>query len=44
VMFGLGNIIYFVAIWVIFFTLDDKSATAGDGDTVAVESTATIRR
>jgi putative membrane protein len=44
VMFGLGNIIYFVAIWVIFFTLDDKSATAGDGDTVEVESTATMRR
>jgi putative membrane protein len=30
VMFGLGNIIYFVAISVIFFKLDDKRATAGE--------------
>jgi putative membrane protein len=30
VMFGLGNIIYFVAISIIFFGLDDKAATAGD--------------
>ena len=44
VMFGLGNLIYFVAIWVIFFRLDDKSATAGDGATVGVESEATMRR
>ena len=44
VMFGLGNLIYFVAIWVIFFRLDDKGATAGDGATVAVESAATMRR
>jgi putative membrane protein len=29
VMFGLGNIIYFLAISVIFFGLDDKDATAG---------------
>jgi putative membrane protein len=44
VMFGLGNLIYFVAIWVIFFRLDDKSATAGDGATAGVESAATMRR
>jgi putative membrane protein len=30
VMFGLGNLIYFVAIALIFFTLDDKEATAGE--------------
>jgi hypothetical protein len=36
-MFGLGNIIYFVAISIIFFTLDDKEATAGDPAPVAVE-------
>jgi len=30
VMFGLGNIIYFLAISAIFFGLDDKAATAGD--------------
>lgn len=30
VMFGLGNLIYFAAIWVIFFRLDDKSATVGE--------------
>jgi putative membrane protein len=30
VMFGLGNIIYFIAISIIFFGLDDKAATAGD--------------
>ena len=44
VMFGLGNLIYFVAIWVIFFRLDDKSATAGDSVTVGVDSAATMRR
>ena len=44
VMFGLGNLIYFVAIWVIFFRLDDKAATAGDGAAIRVESAATIRR
>ena len=44
VMFGLGNLIYFVAIWVIFFRLDDKAATAGDDATVEVESAATMRR
>ncbi len=32
VMFGLGNIIYFVAISIIFFGLDDKRATAGEVD------------
>lgn len=30
VMFGLGNIIYFIAIAIIFFGLDDKEATAGE--------------
>ena len=49
VMFGLGNLIYFVAISVIFFRLDDKSATAGDGAagdgaTIGVEPAATMRR
>ena len=44
VMFGLGNLIYFVAIWIIFFRLDDKSATAGDGATIGVEPAATMRR
>jgi hypothetical protein len=29
-MFGLGNLIYFLAIAVIFFTLDVKDATAGE--------------
>lgn len=29
VMFGLGNLIYFLAISIIFFGLDDKRATAG---------------
>jgi len=43
VMFGLGNIIYFVAIWIIFFTLDDKDATAGEASTV-IEPAATLRR
>ena len=31
VMFGLGNLIYFFAIAIIFFKLDDKEATAGEG-------------
>jgi putative membrane protein len=44
VMFGLGNLIYFGAIWVIFFRLDDKGATAGDRTAVEVESPATMRR
>jgi putative membrane protein len=44
VMFGLGNIIYFIAIWIIFFSLDDKEATAGDASTVAVEAPMTTRR
>jgi putative membrane protein len=30
VMFGLGNLIYFAAIAVLFFALDRKEATAGD--------------
>jgi putative membrane protein len=44
VMFGLGNIIYFVAISVIFFTLDDKRATAGEAPNVSVEPAAPMRR
>ena len=44
VMFGLGNLIYFVAIWVIFFRLDDKGATAGDQPTATTHSPATMRR
>jgi putative membrane protein len=44
VMFGLGNLIYFAAIWVIFFRLDDKRATAGDRPVVEVEGPATMRR
>src|SRR5256712_12825811 len=44
VMFGLGNLIYFAAIWVIFFRLDDKRATAGDRSVVEAESPATMRR
>ncbi|HYM51218.1 MAG TPA: cytochrome c oxidase assembly protein [Candidatus Limnocylindrales bacterium] len=35
VMFGLGNIIYFVVISIIFFGLDDKEATAGELDAPA---------
>ncbi len=38
VMFGLGNLIYFAAIWVIFFRLDDKGATAGERPAVDVET------
>lgn len=37
VMFGLGNIIYFVAISIIFFGLDDKEATAGELSNVTAE-------
>ena len=44
VMFGLGNLIYFVAIWVIFFRLDDKRATAGDQAAATAQSPATMRR
>jgi putative membrane protein len=44
VMFGLGNLIYFAAIWVIFFRLDDKGATSGDRPVVEAESPATMRR
>jgi putative membrane protein len=44
VMFGLGNIIYFVAISIIFFTLDDKEATAGDPAAIAVEPAVGSRR
>jgi putative membrane protein len=44
VMFGLGNLIYFAAISIIFFSLDDKRATAGDRPSIEVESPVTIRR
>jgi len=44
VMFGLGNLIYFVAIWIIFFSLDDKRATAGDQPAATAQSPATMRR
>jgi putative membrane protein len=44
VMFGLGNLIYFAAIWVIFFRLDDKGATVGDRAVVEIESPATMKR
>src|SRR3989454_7579500 len=44
VMFGLGNLIYFVAIWIIFFRLDDKGATAGDQPAMTAQSPATMRR
>ena len=44
IMFGLGNLIYFVAIWIIFFTLDDKESTAGEPSTMTIESTASMRR
>jgi hypothetical protein len=37
-MFGLGNLIYFAAIWVIFFKLDDKGATAGERSVVEIET------
>jgi putative membrane protein len=30
VMFGVGNLIYFLAIAIIFFSLDEKGATAGE--------------
>jgi putative membrane protein len=43
VMFGLGNLIYFAAIWVIFFRLDDKAATAGDRSVVEVQTPARMR-
>jgi putative membrane protein len=38
VMFGLGNLIYFASIWVIFFRLDDKDATAGERSVVEIET------
>jgi putative membrane protein len=45
VMFGLGNLIYFVAIAIIFFSLDDKEATAGEpAGTAGQLPHATIRR
>lgn len=44
IMFGLGNLIYFVAIWIIFFTLDDKASTAGEPPALTIESTASMPR
>jgi putative membrane protein len=44
VMFGLGNMIYFLAIWILFLKLDDKEATAGELSPVTIESPATLRR
>jgi cytochrome c oxidase assembly factor CtaG len=44
VMFGLGNLIYFVAISIIFFGLDDKQATEGERAHQEVESPATLPR
>jgi len=44
VMFGLGNLIYFLAIWILFFQLDDKAATAGEVAPLEIESPATMRR
>lgn len=44
IMFGLGNIIYFVAIWIIFFKLDDKTATAGQPDPVEIDSPVIVSR
>jgi putative membrane protein len=44
IMFGLGNLIYFAAIWAIFFKLDDKEATAGEETAVDIGATATMRR
>ncbi len=38
IMFGLGNLIYFGAIWVIFFKLDDKAATTGERSAVEIET------
>lgn len=44
VMFGLGNLIYFAAIAIIFFRLDDADATAGDrSETAAKQPHATMR-
>ena len=42
VMFGLGNLIYFAAIWIIFFRLDDKAATAGERPVVEIETPVTM--
>jgi len=44
VMFGLGNLIYFVAIAIMFFKLDDAEATAGGiSSTAAAQPPATMR-
>ena len=44
IMFGLGNLIYFAAVSIIFFGLDDKRATAGERAYQEVESPATLPR
>jgi putative membrane protein len=44
VMFGLGNIIYFIAISIIFFSLDEKEATAGEPSGVASDAAPVLRR
>ena len=44
IMFGLGNLIYFAAIWIIFFRLDDKGATAGERAALEIETPARMRR
>jgi len=44
VMFALGNVIYFLAIWIVFFKLEDKETTAGELSPVTIESPATLRR
>ncbi len=44
VMFGLGNLIYFAAIAIMFFRLDDAGATAGDqSGTASKQPHATMR-
>jgi putative membrane protein len=44
IMFGLGNLIYFAAIWVTFFKLDDKGATAGEQSPIEIESPVRMER
>ena len=37
VMFGVGNLIYFLAIAIMFFRLDDRGATSGDPSVTGVD-------